>query len=60
MTAPPTPKRTLRNEIARHLMEGYDWTPEQMRRALLDAAVAVEALRSYVLVFGPQALVEAL
>ena len=55
-----TPTRSLRNEIARALMEGYDESGEQMRKALLDATVAVEALRNYVLVFGPEALIGAL
>lgn len=60
LPALPTPRRTLRNEIARALMEGYDWTPEQLRRHLSDAEVAVDAMRNYVLVFGPAALIEAL
>lgn len=60
VTATPSPKRTLRNEIARALMESHDSTPDQMRYCLEDAAVAVEALRNYVLVFGPAALIEAL
>lgn len=63
MTALPTPRRTLRNEIARHLMEDRVYgTPlrSELRDCLDDAAVAVEALRNYVLVFGPQALIEAL
>lgn len=60
MTGLPTPNRTLRNEIARNLMEARDENLHQMRRALRDATVAVEALQSYVLVFGPDALIEAL
>lgn len=55
-----TPKRTLRNEIARGLMEARDWRLDQMRYCLQDATVAVEAIRSYVLVFGPAVLIEAL
>jgi len=60
MSGLPTPKRTLRNEIARGLMEAHDWRYDQMRYCLDDAGVAVEALRNYVLVFGPAALIEAL
>lgn len=55
-----TPKRSLRNEIARALMEAHDWRYDQMRYCLDDATVAVEALRNYVLVFGPEALIETL
>lgn len=55
----PAPTRSLRNEIARHLIEGHDWTAEQMRSKLEDAAVAVEALQAFTLVFGPQALLDA-
>ena len=71
MSGLPTPKRTLRNEIARGLMEAHallseqlgipvDWRYDQMRYCLDDAGVAVESLRNYVLVFGPAALIEAL
>lgn len=59
MNVQPTPTRSLRNEIARHLMEGYDETVEQMRKALDAAQVAVDACSAYALVFGPQALVNA-
>lgn len=36
--------RSLRNLVARALMEGYDETVEQMRFALLSADIALDAI----------------
>lgn len=62
MSGLPTPKRTLRNEIARHIIEeGYTGVDYMLARTILqDADFAVESLRNYVLVFGLTALIEAL
>lgn len=63
MNDTPKPRRTLRNEIARHILdEGYEPGLEYglVRTVIQDATLAVDALRNFVLVFGPEALIEAL
>lgn len=56
MNGLPRPRRTLRNEITRHILaEGY-----VLVDYMQDATFAVDALRDFVLVFGPEALIEAL
>lgn len=62
MTTFPTPKRSLRNEVARNLLDGdtEGRTVDELRTALIDAGKVIEGLQSYVLVFGPDALIEAL
>lgn len=55
--------RTLRNEIARAMAETRPPLAERhtdLRFCLQDAQAVVEALQSYVLVFGPEALINAL
>ena len=59
MTTTTKPPRSLRNEIAHALMEGYDWKVHEMRRALQAAQIAVDCIGGYVLVNGPEALIEA-
>lgn len=54
-----SPPRSLRNEIAHALMEDYDWTVVEMRKALEAAQIAVDTCSSFALVNGPDALVEA-
>ena len=54
----PAGQRSLRNDIARSLLEGYDLTWPQLRSALQTAAMAVEACSNWVLVFGPQSLID--
>lgn len=56
--ARPAGQRSLRNDIARALLEGYDRTWYQLRFALLSAGMAVEACTNWVLVFGPQSLID--
>ena len=56
--ARPAGQRSLRNDIARALLEGYDLTWYQLRFALLSAGMAVEACTNWVLVFGPQSLID--
>lgn len=57
-TSQPTPVRSLRNDIARNLLEGYDLTWPRLRFALQTAAIAVEACSNWVLIFGPRALID--
>ena len=58
--ARPAGQRSLRNDIARALLEaGYDLVPgARLRFALLSAGMAVEACTNWVLVFGPQSLID--
>lgn len=56
--ARPAGQRSLRNDIARALLEGYDLTWYQLRFALLSAGMAVDACTNWVLVFGPQSLID--
>ena len=62
MTTKTKPPRSLRNEIAHALMDdtGVDWVFREMRYALELATMAVNCLSGYVLVNGPEALIEAL
>lgn len=45
-----------------HLLDGdtEGRTVDELRTALIDAGKVIEGLQSYVLVFGPDALIEAL
>lgn len=55
-----TATRSLRNEIARHLLEGYEATVPVMRRRLEDAQVAITACQAFALVHGDGTLLERL
>lgn len=53
------PPRSLANEIAHALMEDCEPCVRMMRLSLKDARTAIEVCESYMLVNGPQALVDA-